>query len=110
MAMDSKRENVVSYLAKSKQAAMRKKLQQAYEQPDYEAAKAALKNIRAELTLENESAAKSLDEGIEETLTLHRLGVFKELGISLKTTNCLESINAQLSRFTTKVTYWSNSD
>jgi putative transposase len=104
-----KRENVVSYLAKSKQAAMRKKLQQAYEQPDYETAKAALNNIRAELALDNESAAKSLDEGLEETLTLHRLGVFKELGISLKTTNCLESINAQVSDFTSKVTYWTNS-
>lgn len=104
-----KRENVISYVAKSKQAALRKKLQQAYEQPDYEAAKAALKNIRTELALENESAARSLDEGLEETLALHRLGVFKELGISLKTTNCLESINAQVSRFTGKVTYWRTS-
>jgi hypothetical protein len=33
----------------------------------------------------------SLEEGLEETLTLHRLGLFTQLGISLKTTNCIES-------------------
>jgi hypothetical protein len=33
---------------------------------------------------------------LEETLTLHRLGVFRELGISLKTTNLLESIHARV--------------
>ena len=53
---------------------------------------------------------KSLDEGFEETLTLHRLGVFGALGISLKTTNCLESINALISQRTGKVTHWRTSD
>lgn len=105
-----KRENVVAYLHKSEQKRMRKKLQQAYEQPTYEKAKQALSNIRAELKRLNESAVRSLDEGLEETLTLHRLGVFQELGISLKTTNCLESINSQVARFTGRVTYWKNSN
>ncbi len=105
-----KRENVVAYLSKSEQKRMRKKLQQAYEQPTYDRAKQALRNIRAELKLMNESAVRSLDEGLEETLTLHRLGVFQELGISLKTTNCLESINSRVARFTARVTYWKNSN
>ena len=105
-----KRENVVAYLCKSEQKRMRKKMQQAYEQPTYDKAKQALSNIRAELKLLNESAVRSLDEGLEETLTLHRLGVFQELGISLKTTNCLESINSQVARFTGRVTYWKNSN
>lgn len=105
-----KRENVVAYLSKSEQKRMRKKLQQAYEQPTYEKAKQALSTIRAELRVLNESAVRSLDEGLEETLTLHRLGVFQELGISLKTTNCLESINSQVARFTGRVTYWKNSN
>ena len=51
-----------------------------------------LGRLRKELELLNRSAVKSLDEGLEETLTLHRLGVFPILGRSLKTTNCLESI------------------
>ena len=105
-----KRENVVAYLPKSEQKRFRKKLQQAYELPIYDQAFNALRKIRAELTLLNESAVRSLDEGIEETLTLHRLSVFEELGTSLKTTNCLESINSQVARFTSRITYWKNSN
>ena len=36
----------------------------------------------------NASAAASLDEGLEETLTLHRLGVFRELGTSFEDDEC----------------------
>ena len=52
----------------------------------------------------------SLDEGFEETLTLHRLGMFKELGISLKTTNIVENINGLLEQRTARVTRWKTSD
>ena len=52
----------------------------------------------------------SLDEGLEETLTLHSLGLFPMLGVSLKTTNCLESLNAQLGQLTDKVAHWRTSD
>jgi hypothetical protein len=48
-------------------------------------------------------------EGFEETLTLHRLGVFPELGRSLRTTNCLESINGLVEHRTGKIDYWKNS-
>jgi transposase-like protein len=105
-----KRENVVAYLPKSQQATWRQKLQHAYERPSYAEAKGALLRLRSELRLLNESAVKSLDEGFEETLTLHRLGVFGALGTSLKTTNCLESINALVERRTGKVTSWRSSD
>jgi len=104
-----KRENVVSYLPKRDQAGMRRKLQRAYEQPTYEKAKAALKKIHAELERCNQSAARSLEEGLEETLTLHRLGLFPVLGRSLKTTNCLESIMGQVEQLTGKVDHWKNS-
>ena len=55
-------------------------------------------------------AAASLDEGLEETLTLHRLGLFEVLGISLKTTNCLESLLAQVGQLTDKVDRWQTSE
>jgi putative transposase len=58
----------------------------------------------------NESAVRSLDEGLEETLTLHRLGVFRELGISLKTTNCLEALNSLVAQRIAKVDRWRTSD
>ena len=105
-----KRENVVSYLPKTMQSSMRRKLQEAYEEPIYERAKAKLLKIRKELQLVNRSAVNSLDEGFEETLTLHRLGLFRELGISFKTTNCIESLMALIGQKTNKVDYWKNSD
>jgi len=105
-----KRENVLAYLPERHRPAVRRKLQAAYEQPTYEAAKRALGKVRAELTLLNTSAAASLDEGVDETLTLHRLGVFADLGTSLKTTNTLESIHARVESRTAKVDHWKNSE
>jgi hypothetical protein len=55
-------------------------------------------------------AAASLAEGLEETLTLHRLGVFPELGVSFKTTNLIESVMARLEAKTHRVTRWRTSD
>jgi transposase-like protein len=104
-----KRENVVSYLPKGQQPVVRGKLQRAYEQPTYEQAKAELDKLERELRLLNESAARSLQEGLDETLTLHRLGVFGELGRSFKTTNTLESIMAQVEARVGKVDRWQNS-
>jgi transposase-like protein len=105
-----KRENVVAYLPERHRATFRRKLQAAYEQPTYEAAKRALSKVRAELALLNASAVASFDEGFDETLTLHRLGVFAELGTSLKTTNALESIHARVDSRTAKVDHWKNSE
>lgn len=103
-----KRENVVSYLPKRRQPEVRRQLQTAYRQPTYEGAKAQLMQMHRVLQRENPSAAASLEEGIEETLTLHRLGVAGVLSQSLSTTNILESINAQLGRLTRNVTRWRN--
>ncbi|MCH9033068.1 MAG: transposase [Planctomycetes bacterium] len=105
-----KRENVVGYLPASKQATYRQKLQRAYDQPTYAKAKSALSRIRSELSLLNASAVGSLDEGFEETLTLHRLGLFEELGRSFKTTNCIENLNSLVAQRTDKVDYWKNAD
>jgi len=104
-----KRENVVSYLSKSEQARWRKRLQRAYDRPAYDEALAALKTLHSELEDRNQSAAASLAEGLEETLALHRLGVYGVLGRSLKTTNCLESVNALVEERCAKVDHWRNS-
>jgi len=105
-----KRENVVRHLPKSEQASWRRRLQRAYQRPTYAEARAALKRLQMELEARNQSAARSLAEGLEETLTLHRLGVFALLGLSFKTTNCLESINALVEERCAKVDRWTNSN
>ena len=88
---------------------MRRQLQRAYERPTYEEARKSLLKIRRDLEERNLSAANSLDEGFEETLTLHRLGLFAKLGRSLKTSNCIESINSMVEGRCGKVDYWKNS-
>lgn len=104
-----KQENVISYLPKNEQKRWRKKLQRAYNKATYLEAKSALLELIEELESRNLSAANSLKEGLEETLTLHRLGMFEVLGMSLKTTNCMESIMSQVEERCGKVDCWKNS-
>jgi putative transposase len=104
-----KRENVVSYLTPRQQRHFRPLLQAAYQQPSYATAQAALGRVRKELSLVNESAVRSLDEGLEETLALHRLGLAVELNDSFKTTNCIESLNALVAARVGRVCRWRNS-
>ena len=105
-----KRENVVDHLPQRLQPAWRAKLQQAYRRPTYETAHADLHRLHGELRRLNEDAAKSLAEGLEETLTLHRLGLADRLGTSLSTTNGLESILALVEQRVGKVDRWTTSD
>ncbi len=105
-----KRENVVRHLPKGEQAAWRRRLQRAYQRPTYTEAKTALGRLQQELESRNQSAARSWAEGLEETLTVHRLGVFALLGLSFKTTNCLESINALVEERCAQVDRWTNSN
>lgn len=105
-----KRENVVSYLGKEQQSRWRQRLTHAYDRPTYAEASAALKKLHSELEAINQSAAKSLLEGLEETLTLHRLGLYPLIGISFKTTNCIESVNSLIEECCGKVDAWRNSN
>lgn len=105
-----KRENVVAYLPKPLQAPWRAKLQAAYRQSTYAAAHAMLTRLHGELRRLNEDAARSLAEGLDETLTLHRLGVAERLGVHLSTTNGLESILALVEQRVGKVDRWTTSD
>ena len=104
-----KRENVVRHLPKGEQAHWRTRLQRAYRQPTYAQARKTLAQLQRDLEGRNQSATRSLAEGLEETLTLHRLGVFPLLGESFKTTNCLESINAAVAVRCAKIDHWVNS-
>jgi len=104
-----KRENVVSYLPKAEQKKWRSRLQRAYQEPTYEAAKERLTDLHAELRQINRTAANSLQEGLEETLTLHRLGLFEELGRSLKTTNCIENLMGEVQGHIDNVRRWHHS-
>ena len=103
-----KRENVVRDVAKREQPVWRQRLQRAYNRPEYDEALAALKSLQHELE-DRTNPRPAVAEGLDETLTLHRLGVYGVLGRSLKTTNGLESINALIEERCAKVDHWQNS-
>jgi len=105
-----KRENVISYLREEEKDIYRGKLQRAYDEPDYETSKRRLFEIRDELKKINRTAANSLEEGLEETLTIHRLGLVEILGRGFTTTNLIENLNSQLAKYIRKVKRWINSD
>ena len=104
-----KRKNIESYLPKAEQSRIRRKVETAYSKPTYEGAKKALAVLKPELELMNQSALSSLEEGMEETLTLHRLGLMPTLGQSFRTTNCIENVNSLLQQLTHNVRRWTNS-
>lgn len=105
-----KRENVVSYLNETDQVVFRRRLQAAYAHTTYKEAVAALQQVHRDLEPINRSAAGSLLEGLDETLTIHELGLSVELARSLSTTNGIESLFSQLGAYTDKVDRWHNSD
>jgi transposase-like protein len=86
-----KRRNVCGHFSDGCASSWDRKLAQAYDEPDYGSAKKALERILRELMEVNPSAARSLEEGLEETLTLHRLRVPQELWKSFHSTNLIES-------------------
>ncbi len=100
----------MAYLDEAQQAVFRRRLQEAYAQTTYKEARAALLQLHQELERFNASAANSLLEGLEETLTIHHLGLSPELAKSLSSSNCIEAVMSQLGSYTDKVDRWHNSD
>ena len=105
-----KRENVLSYLNENDKEAYKRKIQNAYQEDDYDQAKAALDKIGNELKVKNIKAYYSLQEGLEETLTLQKLKVNELFSRSFGTTNCIESLNSQITKYTRNVKRWMNSE
>jgi putative transposase len=86
-----KRRNIVGHFAEEDQPGWDRRLANAYDLRSYREAKAALLRIQHELNHVNPSAARSLEEGLEETLTLQRLNVPVDLWKTLRSTNVIES-------------------
>jgi putative transposase len=105
-----KRENVLSYLSDTMQEEVKKAYHQALAEPTYQAAQKALLTLAARLEKINRGAAASLREGMQEILTLHKLELAEDFAVSFSTTNCIESVNAQIKKYTGRVTHWSSSD
>jgi len=103
-----KRRNVKDHLPPSLHAEVDRRLRVAYRMASYHEAKRALENTVEWLESKSPSAARSLEEGMEESLTLHRLSVPQVLRRSLSSTNLIESPFATMRHLTRNVKRWSN--
>src|SRR6202162_300342 len=105
-----KRRNVLDHLTEEQKPAVAKKLNAAYALEDHAAAKQALSALHRELMDLNPSAARSLGEGMEETLTVHRLHVPMQLRKTLASTNVIESAFSIVERVCRNVKRWHGGD
>jgi putative transposase len=105
-----KRRNVKDHLPKNAQGDYDRRIRNAYAMTDYTAAKAELGKIFRQLERINPSAARSLEEGLEETLTVHRLGVGALLRKTLASTNPIESCLSTVERVARNVKRWRGGD
>ena len=105
-----KRRNVLDHLNEEHRPAIAKKLNAAYALEDYGAAKQALQKVHRELMDLNPSAARSLAEGMEETLTVHRLHLPMPLRKTMASTNVIESAFSIVERVCKNVKRWHGGD
>ena len=101
---------MLDHLTEEHKPAVAKKLNAAYALEDYAAAKLALTRAHRELMDLNPSAARSLGEGLEETLTVHRLHVPPQLRKTLACTNIIESAFSIVERVCSNVKRWHGGD
>jgi putative transposase len=102
--------NVVDHLTEEYQSATRYKMRNAYAMLDRSDAKRALEALLHELMHLNPSAARSLEEGLEETLTMHRLRVPDKLRRTLASTNIIESAFSTVETVCRNVKRWQGGD
>lgn len=102
--------NVSDHLSEQHKHAVKYKMRRAYRMLRYEDAQCALEQLHRELMDLNPHAARSLKEGMEETLTLHRLQAPTTLRRSLATTNVLESTFSMVERTCRNVKRWHGGD
>ena len=105
-----KRRNVLDHLTDEQKPTVAQRLNAAYALEDYAAAKQALNTLHRELMDLNPSAARSLGEGMEETLTVHQLHVPIQLRKTLASTNVIESAFSIVEQVCKNVKRWHGGD
>jgi transposase-like protein len=105
-----KARNVADYLPPEHQAQALWRLRAAWAKHEAKAAREELLKVVRWLQGISPSAARSLQEGLEETLTLQQLGVNRRLAHSLSSTNMIESCFARSGSLTHRVKRWRTPD
>jgi len=101
-----KERNIRKYLPKKYHKLLAMKLRAAWGMTDYEEARKQLYKVHDWLACINRAAAKSLEEGFEETLTVNRLGLPEQLRRLFSSTNIIESCFSLSDDLCRNVKHW----
>ena len=101
-----KARNITERLAKPLHASVRKALRQAWELDDADKAERLIKNLARRLEHDAPGVAASILEGLDEILTVTRLGLPVELRRSLACTNIIENMNGTIRQVCRNVKRW----
>ncbi len=101
-----KQRNVLEQLPKELHKSVRHTMQQAYSSLDAARAKKQLENLARSLEVDHPGAAASLREGLDETLTVMRLGLCEALVRSLMSTNLIENLIGSVRKLSARVQNW----
>jgi putative transposase len=105
-----KERNVLDHLPERDRAAIKRRLRRAWAETDHARALEQFRLLAAELDRSHPGAAASLREGMEETLTLTRLGIRGSLKRTLESTNPCESMIECVRRSARNVKRWQSGD
>lgn len=104
-----KTRNVKDHVSKGRQPYVGRSMSEAYRSGIATTARKRLRSLASWLERNGEeSAAASLREGLEETLTVLKLGLPATLRRSLATTNAIENLMGTIRRVTRNVKRWRN--
>jgi putative transposase len=105
-----KERNVLDHLPERDRPAVKRRLRRAWASEDHDRALEELKTLAGELERSHPGAASSLREGMDETLTVTRLGVKGALKRTLQSTNPCESMIECVRRSSRNVKRWSSGE
>lgn len=105
-----KKRNVLDHLPENQRDWVKHKLDKAWDMEDASRAEKELKALANELQKDYPGAAASLSEGLEETLTVKRLGLSDLLTRTLSSTNPIESAFDTVRSLSRNVKRWKNGE
>jgi transposase-like protein len=105
-----KERNVLDHLPERDRPAVKARLRRAWASENHALALDGLRVLASELERSHPGAASSLREGLEETLTLTRLGIAGNLKRTLQSTNPIESMIETVRRTSRNVKRWQSGD
>lgn len=98
--------NVVEQLPDELRPSVRQAMRDAYAANDADRARTMLLNLARRLRDEHPGAAASLDEGLDETLSVKRLKLPRKLERQLSTTNAIENLMGSVRELARRVKRW----